>query len=144
MHDQSLPFPAAALTPGQILAYLRRICFPSSQLSSFKISEVKPDYGNLNKLLKYQLANVPFENLVLHYGDGKVDLDVQSLWKKIVDGNAGGYCMEVNALFMALLRGVGYQDVWATVARISRLCVYLLQLLLSIPNVIAIYIPGPT
>ena len=71
----------------------------------------------LSVLQKYTLVYVPFENLSLHYSTTKViDLFPDVLFKKMVpeaDGQGeqshrGGYCMEVNALFGAILRTLGF------------------------------------
>jgi arylamine N-acetyltransferase len=52
---------------------------------------------------------VPFENLSLHYSQTHLlSLDPEDLFVKIVDRKRGGYCMENNAFFGAVLRSLGY------------------------------------
>jgi N-hydroxyarylamine O-acetyltransferase len=49
---------------------------------------------------------VPFENLDI--GVRPIRLDLGSLVAKVVDEHRGGYCYELNGLFAALLRSLGY------------------------------------
>ena len=69
---------------------------------------------------------MPFENLSLHYSaHHTISLDPTVLYAKIVGqqgekpNGRGGYCMENNALFASVLRGLGY-DVYSVGARIGR------------------------
>jgi N-hydroxyarylamine O-acetyltransferase len=50
---------------------------------------------------------VPFENLDIHLGRPIV-LDEQRLFEKIVTQRRGGFCYELNGLFAALLRALGF------------------------------------
>lgn len=55
------------------------------------------------------MARVPFESLTLHYSKHhRLSLDLEDLFEKIVGKGRGGYCMEVNAFFGAVLRSLGY------------------------------------
>jgi N-acetyltransferase len=80
----------------------------------------------LKKLMKRQLATVPFENLSLHYSTHKtVTLDPQKVFQKIVgsncgkgEGGRGGYCMENNVFFGTVLRSLGY-EVYSVGAKVS-------------------------
>lgn len=51
---------------------------------------------------------VPFENLSIHLGEPIV-LDVDLLADKIIDRRRGGFCYELNGLFAALLRALGFR-----------------------------------
>ena len=65
----------------------------------------------LSALQRHHLANVPFENLELHYSPTKViNTDAELLFQKIVTQNTGrgGYCMENNLFFGTLLRSLGF------------------------------------
>ncbi|OLN89991.1 Arylamine N-acetyltransferase 2 [Colletotrichum chlorophyti] len=63
----------------------------------------------LAELQAHQLARVPFESLTLHYSKHRlISLDLQDLFDKVVVEGKGGYCMELNALFGAVLKGLGY------------------------------------
>ncbi|PKS06278.1 hypothetical protein jhhlp_007026 [Lomentospora prolificans] len=116
---------AAAYTHEQIAAYLTHVGFPSP--SPFP----EPTLANLKRLVRHHLAAVPFESLWLHYSTARtLSVDPEDLFRKIVrppppasgDGDVGdrrgGYCMEVNALFGAVLRGLGY-DVMSVGGRVS-------------------------
>jgi len=73
----------------------------------------------LAKIQLWQLATVPFGNLVLHYSPHHtVSLDPETLFSKIVERRSGGYCMENNAFFATVLRALGY-DLYTTGARVS-------------------------
>ncbi|EJT79891.1 N-acetyltransferase [Gaeumannomyces tritici R3-111a-1] len=66
--------------------------------------------GFLTELQARQLARVPFESISLHYSAANppLSLDLQDLFRKIVHEGRGGYCMELNAFFSAVLRGLGF------------------------------------
>ncbi|KAK4097997.1 cysteine proteinase [Parathielavia hyrcaniae] len=65
--------------------------------------------GCLTTLQRLHMARVPFESLSLHYSRHRLlSLDPQDLFAKIVGTGRGGYCMEVNAFFAAVLRGLGF------------------------------------
>jgi arylamine N-acetyltransferase len=73
----------------------------------------------LAKIQLWQLAAVPFGNLVLHYSPHHtVSLDSETLFTKIVERGSGGYCMENNAFFATVLRALGY-NLYTTGARVS-------------------------
>jgi arylamine N-acetyltransferase len=103
-----------------------RITFTKDQLSKYfarlKIPEDKRQYDVANLkdedllrylalLQKHQLAEIPFENLTLHYSaHHQVSIHPEELFKKIIADNngRGGYCMENNSLFGTLLRTLGF------------------------------------
>jgi arylamine N-acetyltransferase len=75
----------------------------------------------LSALQRHHLANVPFENLELHYSPTKViNTDHKLLFQKIVTQNTGrgGYCMENNLFFATLLRTLGF-SVMSTGGRVN-------------------------
>jgi arylamine N-acetyltransferase len=75
----------------------------------------------LSALQRHELANVPFENLELHYSPTKViNTDAELLFHKIVTQNTGrgGYCMENNLFFGTLLRSLGF-SVMSTGGRVN-------------------------
>ena len=63
--------------------------------------------GNLRRLQVAHLQTVPFENLSIHAGTPVV-LEDEALFTKIVQQRRGGFCYEVNGLFAALLRALGF------------------------------------
>lgn len=79
-------------------AYLRRIGHSATVACS-------PD--GLRALHRAHLLSVPFENLSIHGGDPIV-LDDDSLFQKVVVQRRGGFCYELNGLFAALLRAMGF------------------------------------
>ena len=66
-----------------------------------------PDLATLRHLQERHLAAVPFENLSSHLGEAVV-LDEDALFGKIVGRQRGGFCYELNGLFAALLRALGF------------------------------------
>lgn len=90
-------------------AYLRRIDHerPSA-----------PTAEALKSLQRAHLLAVPFENLDIHLGR-RLSLDQGALFDKIVPRRRGGFCYELNGLFAALLRALGF-DVTMIAARVAR------------------------
>ena len=63
--------------------------------------------GTLRALHRAHLEAVPFENLDIHLGRPIV-LDEAAFYDKIVRRRRGGFCYELNGLFAALLRRLGF------------------------------------
>ncbi len=76
-----------------------------------------PDLETLNRLILAHQMNVPFENLSIYDAETNVNLDIVSLYDKIVVRRRGGYCFELNALFMSLLQSLGY-DCYPVMVRV--------------------------
>jgi arylamine N-acetyltransferase len=75
--------------------------------------------ATLSKIQLWQLAAIPFGNLVLHYSPHHIiSLDTETLFTKIVGRRMGGYCMENNTFFATVLRSLGYK-LYTTGARVS-------------------------
>ena len=53
------------------------------------------------------MHKVPFENLDLHLGR-TIQLDSESVFEKVVTRGRGGFCFEVNEVFLQLLLGLGF------------------------------------
>jgi N-hydroxyarylamine O-acetyltransferase len=81
-----------------IQAYLRRINYDGTTALTA---------GTLRRLQVAHLQTVPFENLSIHAGTPVV-LQDEALFTKIVERRRGGFCYEVNGLFAALLRALGF------------------------------------
>jgi N-hydroxyarylamine O-acetyltransferase len=79
-------------------AYLARINYTGS---------LEPTADTLRQLQLAHLLAVPFENLSIHAGEPIV-LDDGALFEKIVTRARGGFCYELNGLFAALLRHLGF------------------------------------
>jgi N-hydroxyarylamine O-acetyltransferase len=90
-------------------AYLRRIDHERP---------ISPTAEALKALQRAHLLAVPFENLDIHLGR-RLSLDLGALFDKIVARRRGGFCYELNGLFAALLRALGF-DVTMLAARVAR------------------------
>lgn len=89
-------------TKAQLDQYFRHIGYSDSDGAENTL-------GRLAEIQKRHLARVPFENITLHYSKHRrLSLDLDDLFQKIVIESRGGYCMEVNAFFAAVLRSLGY------------------------------------
>ena len=82
-----------------IAAYLERINYRGS---------TRPSAESLRDLHRAHLLAVPFENLDIHLGN-PILLDEDALFEKIVHKQRGGFCYELNGLFAALLRELGFR-----------------------------------
>lgn len=71
----------------------------------------------LDTLMLSHLQNVPFENIDIFDAHQPISLGIPSLFEKIVLRRRGGYCFELNGLFMALLTALGY-SCYAVAARV--------------------------
>lgn len=80
-------------------AYFARIGYAGSRA---------PTLETLKALHYAHALSIPFENLTVLAG-APVLLDLASLQTKIVERERGGYCFEINGLFVAALRALGFQ-----------------------------------
>lgn len=80
-------------------AYLERIGYTGP-------IDVSPE--TLRALHLAHLYAVPFENLDIHLGR-PLSLDGAALFDKVVTRRRGGFCYELNGLFCALLRELGFR-----------------------------------
>ena len=81
-----------------IAAYLERIGYNGP---------LAPTAEALCQLQVAHLLSVPFENLSIHAGEPIVLTD-EALFEKVVVRRRGGFCYELNGLFAALLRALGF------------------------------------
>ena len=72
--------------------------------------DVRPSAKVLHELQLAHLMTVPFENLSVHNNESIV-LENNALFDKIVKRKRGGFCYELNGLFAALLRALGFEVV---------------------------------
>jgi N-hydroxyarylamine O-acetyltransferase len=91
-----------------IKAYLERIGYQGS---------LAPTVRTLLDLQVAHLIAVPFENLSIH-AKQPIVLEDEALFAKIVEKKRGGFCYEVNGLFAALLRALGF-DVTMLAAEVA-------------------------
>ncbi|MFL6331872.1 MAG: arylamine N-acetyltransferase family protein [Pyrinomonadaceae bacterium] len=80
-------------------AYLERIGYRGG---------LAPTAETLRRLHVAHLLTVPFENLSIHAGEPIV-LEDALLFDKVVARRRGGFCYELNGLFAALLRALGFR-----------------------------------
>jgi len=80
-------------------AYLNRINYQGP---------LAPTAETLRQLQVAHLLTVPFENLSIH-GREPIVLEDEALFQKIVNRRRGGFCYELNGLFAALLRALGFE-----------------------------------
>lgn len=76
-----------------------------------RIHYSKPIHADSETLRALQLAHmrsIPFENLDIGLRR-KINLDLPSLWQKIIVDGRGGFCYESNGLFAWLLQEIGFE-----------------------------------
>src|SRR5262245_49680542 len=69
---------------------------------------LEPSAKTLRELHVAHLRAVPFENLSIH-AHQPIILNDDALFTKIVENRRGGFCYELNGLFAALLRALGFK-----------------------------------
>lgn len=79
-------------------AYFRRIGYEGPRT---------PTLDTLKAIHYAHALSIPFENLDV-LAKRPINLDLASLQKKLVADRRGGYCFEVNALFAAALKALGF------------------------------------
>jgi N-hydroxyarylamine O-acetyltransferase len=79
-------------------AYLERISYDGP---------LAPSAETLRRLHRAQVLSIPFENLDLFLGRS-IQLDEAGLMKKLVEERRGGYCYELNGLFLLVLQRLGF------------------------------------
>lgn len=77
----------------------------------------EPTLENLHMLIYQHQCTVPFENMDLYPEYHEIKLDTESLYDKIVTRHRGGYCFELNGMFVLLLRKLGY-EAYSVVCRV--------------------------
>jgi arylamine N-acetyltransferase len=93
----------------QLEAYLERVRFEG---------EARVDLDTLVKLHRQHLLCIPYENLDVQLGQ-QLDLDLQRIYSKIVQGRRGGWCYEMNGVFAWALGEIGF-DVMRMVGGVLR------------------------
>lgn len=79
--------------------YIHRINYEGALTQSLEV---------LKGLQQAHLLKVPFENLNIHY-DRPIHLDINGFYNKVVVNGRGGFCYELNGLFNALLKEIGFK-----------------------------------
>ncbi len=99
----------APLSPAQTDAYLARIGVPRQEPS--------PDY--LDLLIRSQLRTVPFDDADVWVTGREPSLATEDLFAKIVLRRRGGYCFELNLLFLRLLQSLWF-EAYAVIIHLGR------------------------
>jgi len=84
-----------------VSSYLKRIGYSGP---------LEPSAGVLTELQKRHVMSVPYENFDI-LAQRPVSLELQDVFEKIVVQGRGGYCFELNRIFAALLRELGFEVV---------------------------------
>ena len=85
--------------PFDSYAYLKRLRLEGS---------VAPNESGLETLHRAQAHEIPFENFDILLGRG-IHLHPNTLFEKLVKRNRGGYCFELNGLFLRALHHFGFE-----------------------------------
>ena len=114
--------PRPTYTREQISKYFERLKLPAKH-QNCGVADLSPENAltYLTLLQKHQLAEIPFENLTLHYSaHHSINVHPEALFTKIIGDNngRGGYCMENNALFGTLLSSLGF-NIYSAGARVN-------------------------
>ncbi|NOT55678.1 MAG: arylamine N-acetyltransferase [Deltaproteobacteria bacterium] len=80
-------------------AYLTRLNYSGS---------VQPTEDRLEVLHRAQAYAIPFENFDILLGRG-ITLDPPALWNKLIHHARGGYCFELNGVFLMALQALGFE-----------------------------------
>ncbi|XP_061132449.1 arylamine N-acetyltransferase, pineal gland isozyme NAT-10 isoform X1 [Syngnathus typhle] len=86
------------------------------QRIGFRGTYDKADLATLKLIHKQHIMSIPFENLDIHCG-GKIVMNLEVIFEKIVRQGRGGWCMENNFLLSWVLAEMGY-DVAVLAARV--------------------------
>ena len=80
-------------------SYLQRINYAG---------ETTPALDTLKALHHAQLYTIPFENFDIQLGRG-INLSTEAVFEKLVHQSRGGYCFELNGLFLMALKTFGFE-----------------------------------
>ena len=90
-----------------VSAYLRRI--------GIQRETPQPTVEWLDKLVHAQLTHIPFDDMDVWGRGDTPSLAISDLFDKIVVRRRGGYCFELNSLFCAFLRALGFEAYLVTI-----------------------------
>ncbi|WP_448683081.1 arylamine N-acetyltransferase family protein [Pseudomonas nicosulfuronedens] len=100
--------PLTPFSATQLDATLARLGLPAER--------PEPTLANLDRLIVAALHHLPFENLDVLL-DKPIQIEPDAVFAKVVEGQRGGYCFELNSLFARLLASLDYR-VTLLVARV--------------------------
>jgi N-hydroxyarylamine O-acetyltransferase len=70
----------------------------------------EPTLSVLHALTAAHVHSIPFENLDVLLGRG-IKLEIEAIFRKLVEDRRGGYCFEQNGLFLHVLEALGFDVV---------------------------------
>ena len=88
-------------------AYLQRVGYDGT---------TEPTVDSLKSLHYAQLYTIPFENFDIQLGRN-INLNTEIIFEKLVHKKRGGYCFELNDIFLTALKSMGF-DVRALLGRV--------------------------
>ncbi len=92
-------FPGLYTPLPSIDQYLERIEMPRPE---------KPDKEYLDRLIYAHQTHVPFDTLDVGLLGKDISINIEDIFNKIVVNRRGGYCFEINGLFIKLVQELGY------------------------------------
>ena len=82
----------------------------SRYLQRIKFSDrAQADDPTLMSLHQHHVMFVPFENLDIYYRK-MFDLEIENIFRKVVENVRGGFCYELNYLFNSLFNAIGFSS----------------------------------
>ena len=90
-------------------AYLQRVGYNG---------KTAPTVDTLKALHHAQLYTIPFENFDIQLGRG-INLNTETIFEKLVHQRRGGYCFELNGIFLMALKSMRF-DVRALLGRVHK------------------------
>lgn len=82
-------------------------------LNRIGINTVQPTIESLQQLQNNHMSHIPFENLDTTK-DIWIPLDLEMIYKKVIENHRGGLCFEINPLFQKLLNNIGFRTMMVT------------------------------
>jgi N-hydroxyarylamine O-acetyltransferase len=79
-------------------AYLQRVDYDG---------KTAPTVDTLKALHHAQLYTIPFENFDIQLGRG-INLNPETIFEKLIHKRRGGYCFELNGIFLMALKSMGF------------------------------------
>lgn len=78
-----------------------------------------PSKEYLDELILAHQTHIVFENLNVCDLHRPISLATEDIYQKVVEQGRGGYCFELNGLFVKLLQALGF-EAWSTPCRMAR------------------------
>ncbi|MCA0993537.1 arylamine N-acetyltransferase family protein [Pseudalkalibacillus hwajinpoensis] len=82
-------------------------------LKRISTKQMQVNFHSLQLLQRNHMHKIPFENLDISRKRW-IDLDIESIYAKIIENKRGGLCFELNPLFNWLLTQIGFTTVMVT------------------------------